>query len=51
MLMLDSTCTTVSNNVIMTKNAMQNEFAVLFNTILGNILRNFSFASFNILFH
>jgi sodium/bile acid cotransporter 7 len=37
-IMIGSTCTTISSNAIMTKNAMGNEHAALLNAILGNIL-------------
>ncbi|CAF3544377.1 unnamed protein product [Rotaria socialis] len=38
MIIMASTSTTISSNVIMTKNALGNEYAALLNAILGNIL-------------
>jgi sodium/bile acid cotransporter 7 len=37
-IIMGSTSTTISSNVIMTKNAMGNEYAALVNVVIGNIL-------------
>ncbi|CAF4077568.1 unnamed protein product [Adineta steineri] len=37
-IIMASTCTTISSNSVMTKNAMGNEYAALLNAVLGNLL-------------
>ncbi|CAF4427433.1 unnamed protein product, partial [Adineta steineri] len=37
-IIMASTSTTISSNVVMTKNALGNEYAALLNAVLGNIL-------------
>jgi hypothetical protein len=38
LIIMGSTSTTISSNVVMTKNALGNEYAALLNAVLGNIL-------------